>query len=642
MGFTNLTALIYLVSIPALIYIYYFSRKKKRVEISSIIPWRLLRESVITSSLFRTDLLFYLQLALLLLLVGAACRPYWKWGERGAGRDIVAVIDRSASMQAVDGDTSRWEHAREALLKLVGSLRPGDGFTLIAAGDEVEALALNDTDHARLAALVKGLKVTDTPGDMGEAVDYALSIIEGTVSGESDEERGRELYILSDRNMKSVGIERREPSLHYERFGDPLANQAITSLFLYREPFEAGKGDWAFVGIENFSDRDFNGVIALEAGNETVAEKEVRLDPHAADTFVFSGLPAGLIRFKLAPEDALAVDNVAYAFVQSAKKQRGVLFTRDPICRRQFAQLASVVPRFSMEVRSPADYASTDLARYDFAVFHRCEPERLPPINMLIIEPSPRSRLVPVLAEGVEGMNFIDWNELHPVGKNLRGLHRVRIARGKVIGCPSWAEPVVISATGQGDVPLVICGTHEGRRIVVTSFDTSDLDIQKAASLPALILFLNIMDWITPDNVPLIKTGEPYETLVRAGGDAKDDVVVLAPSGERLPAAVSEGGVAVFRETAYTGRYLIEGAGERRTFVANLLSRTESDLLETGAPDTAGTIAPGRLGILADPLIDRSALVLAVVMFIMLLEWLLYGMIVRGWMAKRRVKEGSE
>ena len=75
MGLLNPAGIAWLVSVPALIWIYRRSRKKRRIEISSIIPWRVLKESVVRSSLFRADLLFWVQLAILLSLAAAACRP---------------------------------------------------------------------------------------------------------------------------------------------------------------------------------------------------------------------------------------------------------------------------------------------------------------------------------------------------------------------------------------------------------------------------------------------------------------------------------------------------------------------------------------------------------------------------------------
>ena len=82
MGLLNIAGLAYLASVPLLVWIYRRSRRNRRVEISSIIPWRVLKESVVRSSLFRADLLFWLQMAMLLALVLAACRPYWR-GEIG-------------------------------------------------------------------------------------------------------------------------------------------------------------------------------------------------------------------------------------------------------------------------------------------------------------------------------------------------------------------------------------------------------------------------------------------------------------------------------------------------------------------------------------------------------------------------------
>lgn len=150
-GLANVAALGYLLTVPALILIYYFSRKSRRVEVSSIIPWRLLKNSIVRSSLFRADLLFYLQLLLLLILVLCACRPYWgRSGREEEGRHVVMVMDRSASMQTMEGRSSRWEIARGRALRLVRRLGGGDRVTLIAAGAAPAVLAAGEGNLIRL------------------------------------------------------------------------------------------------------------------------------------------------------------------------------------------------------------------------------------------------------------------------------------------------------------------------------------------------------------------------------------------------------------------------------------------------------------------------------------------------------------
>ncbi|MEJ2745718.1 MAG: VWA domain-containing protein, partial [bacterium] len=596
MGIANLTGLIYLLCIPALIYIYYFSRKKKRVEISSIVPWRLLKESVVKSSLFRADLLFWLQLALLLLLATAACGPYWRSAVPEAqGRSLILVMDRSASMQTLENGKSRWDLASDRALKLIRGLGPNDRATLIAAGARAEILVSAEGNRQRLEAILGALGPADTPDSMTSAIQLALGLLggqEGVQGGDGSPRPGEaELYVFTDRSGKSLGFGKHPPSanVHIEHVGSPKANAAITSISVYRDFFSSPAKVSGYVTVENLSGDGFKGKLTAVAQGKDIASLPITLAPAASlTTQVGEKLPEGLVEIVLDPMDALVVDNRAYLLLPEKETVRIALFTRDMKCSEQFRSLAAAVPHVSLDVLDPSAYATMDMTPYRVAIFHRCEPEKGPGANLLLICPPTKSRIVDVAEDWVSGVSFLNWDEDHPMGENLRGLHNVPLMGARVVRTPSWAKPIAISATSTGDIPLVMCGDYRGRRALVMSFDLSEIDLKKEESLPALILLLNSIKWLSADDRDQIKTGEPYETLVpetvRAARDkftsaAAVSYTVITPKGgeERAPAEVGE--PFVFADTDYAGRYLLTGDSTQKTFVANLCSRLESDLM---------------------------------------------------------------
>lgn len=637
MGIANLYGLIYLLSVPALIYIYYFSRKKKRVEISSIIPWRLLKESVVRSSLFRADLLFYLQLALLLLLAAAACGLYWRSAEPGAGgRRVVIVMDRSASMQTREDGKSRWELARDRALKLVGGLGADDRVTLIAAGARAEILASSEGDRQRIEALLRALAPADTPDSMAPAIQLAL----GLPGGSGGAKRGEaELHIYTDRSSESLGLGRHPPpaNVRVECVGSAKANAGITSVSIYRNLFSSPPGVSAYVTVENLSGNELNGALRAAAKGREIASLPVKLPPGGSlTTQVGEKLPQGVVEIALDPMDALAVDNKAYLLLPGLKTVRIALFTRDMKCAEQFQRLAAAVPHLALEALNPDAYAAADMTPYKAAIFHRCEPEKEPGTNLLMICPPAKSRIVDVAAEWVPGVSFLNWDENHPVGENLRGLQGVPLGGARVIRTPSWARPVVISATNAGDIPLVACGDYGGRRAVVMSFDLSEIDLGRESSLPALILLLNAVKWLSADDRGQIKTGEPYETLVpeaarsargKSADAAAGSYAVIDPKGGEERMSVKAGGPLVFSGTDYAGRYLVAGNAAEKTFVANLCSRLESDLrADEPGEDRVAVADVVAVGSSRHTHPDRSALFFSLAALILLLEWLLWSM----------------
>jgi hypothetical protein len=382
MGFANLPSLVYLVSIPVLIYIYYFSRRKRRVEISSIIPWRMLRESVITSSLFKADVLFYVQLLGLLVLVLAACRPYWhRQAVSETGRQLVIVMDRSASMQAVEDGTSRWNDARKRAGRFLRGLGEGDRVTLIGAGARPELLAHDEENRGKLEEIIGSLDAEDTPDRLAPALSMAFSLMEKGAGGESAAEP--ELAVFTDRSPESLGFgERgRTDTVRVVRVGSPKGNRAITSVSVFRNLFSSEQRVSCYVTLENFSDERFSGSLkVLDRGRE-VASKEVALGPREERTTKLGeGLPEGIFEVVLEPSDALEVDNRVYLLVGRKETLRVALFADDAGIRKQFHELAAAIPNVEIDVFSPAAYGRTDMGPYRLAIFHRWEPENEPPV----------------------------------------------------------------------------------------------------------------------------------------------------------------------------------------------------------------------------------------------------------------------
>ncbi|MDD5556680.1 MAG: VWA domain-containing protein [bacterium] len=620
MGIANLFGLLSLLSIPALVLIYSFSRRRRRVEISSIIPWRLLRESVVRSSLFRADLLFILQLAALLALAAAACRPYWRSAAAAArGRHLVLVLDRSASMQAVEGGATRWELARQRALRIVRGLGPADRATVIVSGAAPRVVAAGEADASALARLIGGLEAADTPDRMAPAVETAFALLR-----EGEDEAG-EVHILTDRSAASLGLPAGGGPARLWRVGSPKANAAITGVAVYGDPFAAGEGVSAYVTVENFSDAPFSGTLRADAGGREVGSRPVRLAPGGSlTTRAGERFPEGLLRISLEPTDALPVDNTAWAILAGGRISRIALVTRDDACAARMRALAAAIPRLALDVHSPASYASADLERAQVAIFHRCEPERHPPTNVLVICPPVRSRMLRVTGEWVTGLSFLDWDESHPVGRNLRGLHAVPLGGSRIIETPAWARPVVISATTRGDVPLVVCGETEGRRAAVMSFDLCDARLGEGESLPLLILFLNVLRWLGAGDADGVRTGEAYRTLAPPGGPGR--YTVVTPGGRREIVPAEPGGPIVFGATEEAGRYVLSGGAVSREFVANLCDRTESDLRADPEGEDraalAAVLAAGPPPDAAPP--DRSALFLLLAGAVLGIEWILW------------------
>ena len=126
-GFETPLILMFLLSIPILIYVYYiFIRKKKKeaIKFSSL--------SFIKSALGdkkrskRADMLFYLSLTAIALMIIGFANPHIPLKQTKEGVNVVFVLDISGSMQAQDYQPTRLEAAKSSAEILLDSLKEKD------------------------------------------------------------------------------------------------------------------------------------------------------------------------------------------------------------------------------------------------------------------------------------------------------------------------------------------------------------------------------------------------------------------------------------------------------------------------------------------------------------------------------------
>src|SRR5215212_7700062 len=136
MGFAAPLALLGLVFVPLIVAFYMLRLRRPRHEVSSTFLWQALVRDVEANAPWqklRRSLLLLLQLLLAVLLAVVVARPF---AEHSAGlaKDLVLVIDASASMSATDVFPDRLTAAKRLALEQMAQV-PSDGrVSVIAAG----------------------------------------------------------------------------------------------------------------------------------------------------------------------------------------------------------------------------------------------------------------------------------------------------------------------------------------------------------------------------------------------------------------------------------------------------------------------------------------------------------------------------
>src|SRR6478735_3363593 len=136
MPFISPLALAGLVFIPAVIAMYLLKLRRDQAVVPSTLLWSRLLTDVEANAPWqrlRRSLLLLLQLLLVLVLVLLAARPFL---ERPAGlaRDLILIVDTSASMGATDVPPDRLAAARDAAKEALKDLPAGGKVSVIEAG----------------------------------------------------------------------------------------------------------------------------------------------------------------------------------------------------------------------------------------------------------------------------------------------------------------------------------------------------------------------------------------------------------------------------------------------------------------------------------------------------------------------------
>ena len=151
LGFLNPAGAAGLAAVAALIVLYLYDRRRRVIPVGTLFLWKQIPASPLDRRRFRPDALFILQLILLLALVGGYLRPYL---ERGAGRvpagRLALVLDVSASMQAREGGTTRFDAARRRARALLDGLAAGNQAMLITAADRAHVVSGWTADRANV------------------------------------------------------------------------------------------------------------------------------------------------------------------------------------------------------------------------------------------------------------------------------------------------------------------------------------------------------------------------------------------------------------------------------------------------------------------------------------------------------------
>lgn len=406
------------IAVPTLLILYFLKLRRRNVDISSTLLWKKAIQDLHANAPFqklRRNILLFLQLLVLAAIILALAQPQMM-SDRTTGELKIFMIDRSASMNATDGETgttrtlTRLEKAKEFAIDEVDAMREAGLFTDEKADQamvivyDANAVVVQQftSDKDALRAAINSIEPGDGPSRLKEAMQLAKSRkaartfqddagrtlpeseaetreIEGMTAGPP-----QQIHIFSDGKLIDAAevLPAVEDTVLYHRIGAADArNLGITSVRAERS-YEDPASLTVFAAIENTDSVPRSVDVELRVDGRPIATKEITIPASIvtsvtsdADTddgpkeatpapgaggiaFPFEMARGALVEVRLAgldEGDVLETDNTGYLIVPPARQTAVAVVSRDDIF---IGEALSGLPLSRLDVLTPTQFES--------------------------------------------------------------------------------------------------------------------------------------------------------------------------------------------------------------------------------------------------------------------------------------------
>lgn len=518
MGLAAPLALLGLLSVPLIVAFYMLRLRRSQRPVSSTYLWTQLVRDVEANAPWqrlRRSLLLLLQLLLAVLLALLVARPF---AERPAGlaRDLVLVIDASASMAATDVFPDRLTAAKRGAIEALADV-PSDGrVSVVVAAETARVVANEATDRGRIARAVESIEQSTAPGNLADALKLAGELAERA--------RGAEVLVVTDDAGSAVPQVELAVPVRVLTVGRERQNQAVAALAVRADP--SGLKRTLFTSVANYSTSEVVRRLHILADGTPVTARDLVLRPLSRADVVIDELPAGTqvveARISLPGESAaeaaggpdyLPLDDAAWAIVPPDAPRQILLVGPGNV---YIQNALALLPNVELYGTTAEGYASTAadavFAEYDLVVFDGFLPEQLPRKPILAFAP-PRTSPLGVVVGTLDSFGMGQPPADEPL---LRGvdLSRLHIARTQQLELPDWARPVIPGSPG----PLLYSGLRDGLPTTVFAFDLRQSDLPLQVAWPILVSNLaGELLGLGPTAIDPLSPSSPIELTVPQG-----------------------------------------------------------------------------------------------------------------------------
>jgi hypothetical protein len=379
---------------------------------------------------------------------------------------------------------------------------------------------------------------------------------------------------------------------------------------------------------------------------ELIDAISLQLPPQSDQSFKFDLPDTGLaeLEVKLSVQDALEVDNRAFAIVGNARKAQILAITNGNRYLLDAFNTPIASERALVRVATPEEAKGEELARevrggrYDLVIYDGVSPETPPEANALYFGALPPGPAY-AKSKSIEQPVILDWNISHPLMQYIRDLSLVFVAKANVVELPPGATSLIESNQG----PLAFVIAREGFTDTVVMFPLLDGATPNTTWFRYISFPLFLLNGVQAMGNIREGTGEGYAApsrpvILRPETSGKDIRVTSADGRSVEDLKRSPQGTFVYTQGNTTGLYHARWAPDGiLPFAVNLFDFRESDLaprglVPVGVPDSQAESYKIKIG--ASPVAgtqrpkdvshDWWKYLAGAVLVVLLIEWYIY------------------
>lgn len=591
MSFSSLWPLFLLISIPALIVLYILKRKHKEVIISSSFLWNEVYKNTRANTPWeklRKNIMLLLQAIILLSIILALMKPFINYGGK-VYKNVVIVIDNTASMSTVYGEVSRLEKSKDMAKKYINSTKEGTNTYIISYDGNSNLLLNGDFNKEKSEEIIDSIKQTYGSGDIKEVITFVSAIGNGI-------EESFETMIFTDKNISLGDINGKIVCLAND--GNNASVDNVSHKFVEDE-FKV------IATITNRGSEIYEGDFSLYDGEKLVAVESLNLSIDESKTLSFNldNINGEYLKGQLSRKDLIEHDNWYYHVLGEEKVKKILLITQQNVFLEK--ALKSIVNSEVYKTNDPSNISSID--DYDLYVFDNITPEIIPSKGSLLFINPLSNELFNIFEGGEGGKASVVKGE---VSKYLEDT-QFTLSNYNTIDIPYYGKGLL----SVEDQYVGFKGELNNRKIVALSFELHNSDFVLKKEFPIFIYELG--EELVSSKIISRNNYNSGEEIVIKSEILNGEISIEYPSGNNKSLQIGNE-VDYYNEL---GIYKIKYDDKNEIFSVNFPTSTESDTKYEILQETVKIVEEAKM---LKRGINISSIFILLAMMIVAFEWIMY------------------